>query len=114
MKYILSGILIALVMLVGTIISTKQHQLNVPYGIATLLTILSLMISDHNISKAWDLVNHLATMTFGVYLIHPLISSLLHVITLNQIPNYLTPIIVFVISIICVSLMKKTLLQKIV
>lgn len=113
-KYIYSGVLIALVMLVGTIVSTKQHQLNVPYGIAILLTILSLMISDDSQSKAWDVVKHLATMTFGVYLIHPLISSLLHAITLNQIPKYLIPIIVFVISIICVSLMKKTLLQKIV
>jgi peptidoglycan/LPS O-acetylase OafA/YrhL len=102
-RLVLFGLLLAAVYLVClSLFWLGDINMVVPYGVGTLLTVLA-----YNVSFPFtETLRRLGSLTYGIYLIHPLVSSVVNVTFHIPFP-FLKIISVFTISLIVVYLLKR-------
>ena len=85
-------------------------QMIIPYSIAILLVCVAFLSK----SQCGKTLLKFSSLAFGIYLIHPLIASLLDVIGLNSIHSVVFATMLFFISALIVMLFQKTPLRQFV
>jgi surface polysaccharide O-acyltransferase-like enzyme len=112
-KVLKYGLVVIVISLTGMIRLISDN--NDSFLFLHLLSFL-LVVTAQNIPGEIDqLTAQLSPLTFGIYLIHPIIATIvvnISAITHFQFIGLINPIIIFIISAICIYLLKKTILNK--
>lgn len=111
-RIVTSVVLVVLVAGMCYLSETQETGFLLPYTISVIATAGCFLWSSR--SEPTRITQSLVTLTLGIYLVHPLVSSLVSYILWFEMPAMAKPVVVFAISAITILTMKKTLLKVVV